>query len=138
LLQQNSLEHLSAQDFSATQNQQFFELITQSLSQDELEPAEYIQEQKPEGLDEYLEEAGKHHLSSERKTDSWLDDLFRTVIRIRTQVINQNLRELKYLQEDKNPDANETVVPYQDMVLKYTQQLRGLNVALGSLSRLKS
>jgi DNA primase len=138
LLQQNLLEHLSAQDFSATQNQQFFQLITQSLSQDELEPAEYIQEQKPEGLDEYLEEAGKHHLSSERKADSWLDDLFRTVIRIRTQVINQNLRELKYLQEDKNPDVNETVVPYQDMVLKYTQQLRGLNVALGSLSRLKS
>ncbi len=138
LLQQNSLEHLSAQDFSATQNQLFFQLITQSLSQDELEPAEYLQEQKPDGLDEYLEEAKTHHLSSERKTDSWLDDLFRTVIRIRTLVINQNLRELKYLQEEKNVDVNEVVVPYQDMVLKYTQQLRGLNVALGSLSRLKS
>ncbi len=138
LLQQNSLERLLPQDFSATQNQLFFEIITQSLSQDELEPTEFIQEQKPVGLAEYEDESKKHHLTTERKPDLWLDDLFRTVIRIRTQVINQNLRELRYLQDDKDVKDSESNTPYQEMVLQYTQQLRSLNVALGSLSRIQS
>ncbi len=137
-MQQNSLERVLPQDFSATQNQLFFELITQSLSQDEMEPTEYIHEQKPVGLAEYLDESKKHHLTTERKPDLWLDDLFRTVIRIRTQVINQNLRELRYLQEEKDTDENKSNTPYQEMVLQYTQQLRTLNVALGSLSRIQT
>jgi hypothetical protein len=137
-LQQNSLNRLSDRDFSATQNQQLFSLITQSLSQDELDPVEFIQEQKPVGLEEYKDEMTRHKISGERKSDSVLDDLFRTILRIRTQVINRNLRELRYLQEDHPQDVEEKNIPYQDLVLQYTQQLRGLNAALGSLTRIKS
>jgi DNA primase len=137
-LQQNSLNRLSDRDFSATQNQQLFSLITQSLSQDELDPVEYIQEQKPVGLEEYKDEMTRHKISGERKSDSVLDDLFRTILRIRTQVINRNLRELRSLPEDHPQDVEEKNIPYQDLVLQYTQQLRGLNAALGSLTRIKS
>lgn len=138
LLQQHSLHRLTDRDFSSTQNQQMINLIVQSLSQDALDPIEYIHEQRPIGLDEYVLESTRHRLDVERKSDSVLEDLFRTVIRLRTQVINQNLRELRYMQEDKSEGTEEKNIPYQDLVLQYTQQLRGLNAALGSLSRIKS
>jgi DNA primase len=138
MLQQNNLDRLKDADFSSTQNQHLFALIQESLSQDELDPVVYIQDHKPIGIESYSEEAQRFSMDSVIKFDDMLSDCFRTILRMRQITIHQNLQEMKYLQEDGEENETDEAIQYQRSVHLFTQELRKITLAMGTLTRLKT
>lgn len=138
MLQQNNLDRLKDADFSSTQNQHLFALIQESLSQDELDPVVYIQDQKPIGIESYSEEAQRFSMDSVIKFDDMLSDCFRTILRMRQITIHQSLQEMKYLQEDGEENKTDEAIQYQRRVHLFTQELRKITLAMGTLTRLKT
>lgn len=137
MLQQAGLSRVSDSDFSHTDRQEVFSLVGQSLSQDELDPAEYILEHRPEAVSDFIDQLRAKPLAENLRAEVLLDDLFRSVSRLRLFSINRNLNELRFLQEE-GQDTGEDNIGYQEQVFKYTQQIQKLNFALGTLSRIKS
>lgn len=138
MLQQNNLDRLKDADFSSTQNQHLFALIQESLSQDELDPVVYIQDHKPIGIESYSEEAQRFSMDSVIKFDDMLSDCFRTILRMRQITIHQSLQEMKYLQEDGEENKTDEAIQYQRRVHLFTQELRKITLAMGTLTRLKT
>jgi len=138
MLQQNNLDRLKDADFSSTQNQQLYKLVLESLNQDEVDPIVYIQEHKPIGIEFFSEEAQRFGMDSVVKFDDMLSDCFRTILRVRQLSIHQNLQEMKYLQEDGEENRTDETIQYQRQVHLYTQELRKITLAMGTLSRLKT
>jgi len=63
--------------------------------------------------------------------DDFISDLLRTVIRMRHNKINESLRQLRFLQEEEQEQGQQQGnIPFQDLVLSYTQNLLKLNHAL--------
>ena len=63
--------------------------------------------------------------------DDLISDLLRTVIRMRHNKINESLRQLRFLQEEEQEQGqHQGNIPFQDLVLSYTQNLLKLNHAL--------
>ncbi len=138
MLQQNNLDRLKDADFSLTQNQHLFILIQESLNQDELDPIVYIQDRKIIGMDSYIDGTQKINMDTGKKFDDMLADCFRTILRMRQISIHQNLQEMKYLQEDGEENKTDEAIQYQRQVYLYSQELRKITLALGTLTRLKT
>lgn len=137
MLQQGGLSRIGTADFVQTERSLMFGLIEESLTQDDLDPVEFIQENRAESLSDYLDSLRAKKISDSIKPDALLDDLFRSVIRIRQFSINRAISELRFLQED-GQDLGDQSTLLQEQVLQYTQQLHRLNLGLGTLSRIKS
>lgn len=137
MLQQAGLSRVSDGDFSHTDRLILFHLVGQSLSQDEMDPVEYIREQCPQSVTEFFEILRSKAVSEKIKQDAILDDIFRSITRMRLYTINQTLNELRFLQQD-GQDTGDLNIGYQEQVLQYTQQIQKINLALGTLSRIKS
>lgn len=137
-LRQAGLEKLSAEDFSQSDLQSIFAEVTDSLTQDKVDPLDHIQDRIEAAR---LDELGKFfelHNRDKISEDDLLNDLLRTVIRLRAVKVKDVLLQLRFLQEDQQGrqagvtgDAGfEEDVDYRDQVLRYTQSLHKLEQAL--------
>jgi DNA primase len=131
LLQQSELDCLSEKDFSNTEYMEIFLIISKSLTQDELDPSEFILENIPPAQSDALKKLLDSYNPDKINEDDLISDLLRTVIRMRHNKINENLRQLRFLQEEEQEqDQHQGNIPFQDLVLSYTQNLLKLNHAL--------
>jgi DNA primase len=137
MLQQCSLNRLSESDFTHSDRQQVFQNIESSLTQDEIDPAEYVVENSQGPMADLVKILKVKTLPDGVKQDALIEDIFRSAIRIRLFHTNQSLNELRYLQED-NPDSNQENISYQEQVLMFIQLKQKLNIAIGTLSKIKS
>jgi DNA primase len=131
LLQQSELDCLSEKDFSNTEYMEIFLIISKSLTQDELDPSEYILENIPPPQKDALKKLLDSYNPDKINEDDLISDLLRTVIRMRHNKINESLRQLRFLQEEEQEQGQQQAnIPFQDLVLTYTQNLLKLNHAL--------
>jgi DNA primase len=131
LLQQSELDCLSEKDFSNTEYMEIFLIISKSLTQDELDPSEYILENIPPPQKDALKKLLDSYNPDKINEDDLISDLLRTVIRMRHNKINESLRQLRFLQEEEQEQGQyQGNIPFQDLVLTYTQNLLKLNHAL--------
>ncbi len=131
LLQQSELDSLTEKDFSNTEYMEIFQIISKSLTQDELDPSEYILVNIPLPQKESLEKLLDSYNPDKINEDDLINDLLRTVIRMRHNKINESLRQLRFLQEEEQELGHQQAnIPFQDLVLTYTQNLLKLNHAL--------
>ena len=137
MLQQCSLNRLSESDFTHSDRQQVFQNIESSLTQDEIDPAEYVVENSQGPMADLVKILKVKTLPDGVKQDALIEDIFRSAIRIRLFHTNQSLNELRYLQED-NTDSNQENISYQEQVLMFIQLKQKLNIAIGTLSKIKS
>jgi DNA primase len=137
MLQQCNLNRLSESDFTHSDRQQVFQIIESSLTQDEIDPAEYVVENSQGPVAELVKILKVKTLPDGVKQDALIEDIFRSAIRIRLFHTNQSLNELRYLQED-NTDSNQENISYQEQVLMFIQLKQKLNIAIGTLSKIKS
>ena len=97
------LNHLSLADFIHTENQEMIRVIFDSLSQDEMEPVQYIGERidisdiRTEVSHSPRQEEEKQRISKVRK----LEETARLILQIRQISINQELKELRFLQSEQ-------------------------------------
>jgi DNA primase len=136
MLQQANLSRLSDADIHQTDRLILFQLVGQSLTQSDLNSEEYIVENRPEETADVYAKLAQQSLQENIKPEALCDDLFRSVLRMRLITINQTLNELRFLLEE-NQDGEQNN-QYQSEVLLYTQQIQRINLAMGSLTRLKT
>ena len=132
LLQQSDLDCLSEKDFSNTEYMEIFLIISKSLTQDDLDPSEYILENIPPHQSDSLKKLLDSYNPDKINEDDLISDLLRTVIRMRHNKINESLRQLRFLQEEEQEQGQQQQanIPFQELVLTYTQNLLKLNHAL--------
>ena len=120
-LQTAGLSRLSVSDFESAEHQLIAKLILQSLDQDDMEPGHYIQQNLPEVLQAMADELLTPLEKGEPTAEKLMEDLLRTVIRLRQIRITDTLNQLRFLQEEIQQQGDLSLGPYQESFAQYIQ-----------------
>jgi DNA primase len=135
-LQEAGLTCLGVEDFEQSDHQALTRLVLASLDQDELDAPHFIQEQIPEALRPLFEDLLKPLARGEPNSERLLEDLTRSIMRLRQLRLNEGLNQLRHLQQEQqeNVDLQEQGElknsDYQELVLQYTRLRDRLDRAL--------
>lgn len=130
-LQQSGLEKFSTDDFENADHQLIAKILFESLKQDELEPADYIQQHVPEDLQErYQVLLKRSHLEQEKNEGKVQEDLIRTIMNLRLLRVKETLNQLRFMQQEE-PENEEERKTWQKMTLEYTMLRGKLDQAIG-------
>lgn len=127
-LRQSNLENLSPEDFTHSDLNDIFSLINSALTQEEMDPQEYLQDRLDSSWQEDLTKMMQSYNQDKINEDDMVADLLHTIIRLRQHKSREALTQLRFLQEDEQ--QSQTDIPFNDQVLAYMQTLRKLDQAL--------
>ncbi len=130
-LQSQELGRLSAEDFPTAAHQAIFRILWQALDQDVLEPTTYLLDTLPESLHDAVEdllEKSKRLEDMGLPREQLLEDVVRTVIRMRRRDLEQRISQIRFLLEEPRQDAAR-IAEYVRMVTEYTRTLQQLDRA---------
>jgi DNA primase len=130
-LQRAGLVRFSPEDFEQGDHQLLARLLQHSLEQDEEEPAEFLAASLPDTLQETAKELLQPIEKGEPSPEQLVEEVVRTVMRLRQERINTSLNQIRYMQEDLQAQGETMMESFREMVLSYTQTLARLNRALG-------
>ena len=128
-LQQFGLQPLTAADFGSTDHQLLFGLVRQAVEQDEIDAPLFVQGQLPDSLQGIAKEAAQQVVDTSRGSDRLIEELLRLVIKLRRGTMNENLNQLRFLQEEAQQGGDLRAASYADRVLQHTRVLRDLDQA---------
>jgi len=134
LLQQYGLVSLAVEDFEYTDHQMMFRLIRESVEQDNAEHHDFVIGQMPESLQGLSRDLIAQTEKMERLDEKLLEELLRGVIKLRRVEANENLNQLRFLQEEAHQAGDLRASSYQDLVLQHTKLLRDLDQASRKMS----
>ena len=97
-LQSAGLSRLGVTDFEYAEHQIIGRLILESLDQDEMEPAAYIQDHLPESIQDVARELLLPMPEGEPISEKLVEDLVHTVVRLRRMRVSDNLDQVMYMQ----------------------------------------
>ena len=130
VLQEASLERMSTADFGYTPHQELFSLVRMSLEQDVDDPDSYLRINLPASLEGLAEELKTLPGELDPVDDRLLEDLFRTVKKIRRLITLEKNNQDKYMQEDAQKSGDKTSADYyREQVQQNSVLLRGLDQA---------
>lgn len=129
-LQEAGLQRLGPEDFEESDHQALVDLVFASLDQDDLDAPHYLREQVSEPLRPLMEELLKPAGKGDPQGDRLLEDLGRSILRLRQVRINEGLNQLRHLQQELQDQGELKISGYQDLVLQYTQTREKLDRAL--------
>ncbi len=128
-LQEIGLASLSSQDFAYTDHQLLFNLLRQAVEQDEQDHLEYLSGQIPVTLSPLSQELIEQTKGMDPVDGKNLEELIRNVIKLRKLLMNENLNQLRFLQEEAQQGGDLRAASYADLVLQHTRSLRDLDQA---------
>jgi DNA primase len=114
-LVENRLDRISENDFQLTKHQELFTISNQSIDQDFIEPLNYAIENLPFPLIDQTDEILLQSKDVGTNDEKILNDLLRTVLRLREVNIKQNNLHLKFLLEDVNTESNQ-ITDYKNII----------------------
>lgn len=129
-LQKAQLSRFDGLDFEQADCQILAHLVLRSLEQDQLEPDQFIHEQMPESLQELARRLLEPLPQGEPSSNALIEDLVRSVIRLRLVRINESLNQLRYMQEELQQQGELRLEAYQEMVVQYATLRDRLDRAL--------
>jgi DNA primase len=129
-LQSANLSRLDVTDFDHAEHQGLLKLILQSLDQDEMEPSHYIQEKMPEAFQELANALMQPLAQGEPNSDKLVEDLIRTIIRLRLIRVADTINQLNYMQIESQQQGDLTIGPYQELYSQCYQIRSNLDRAL--------
>ncbi|MFH2039689.1 MAG: DNA primase [Chloroflexota bacterium] len=116
ILQEASLSRMGFEDFGYTDNKELFRLIRQSLEQDDSQPAEYLLDHLPDTLSGLVEEVLGKVVQLDPVEERVLDDLLRTVLKMRRLSIDESINQLRFFQEDAQEQGDLREGAYMELV----------------------
>jgi DNA primase len=122
-LRESHLPPLDFEDFRYTGHQEMLRFLRESLLQDEMEPAAYVLMHVPEALEDFSEEDAA--LPNARV----LEEALRRLIDLRRKRLNENLVQLRFLQEEAQNAGDLYAASYQEAVLQHFRLLKDLDEA---------
>jgi DNA primase len=134
-LQEFGLTALDAQDFEYTDHKILFGHIRESVEQDRAEHHEFVVDSLPESLQNFSRELFTQTEKIDLMDEKLLEELLRGVIKLRRVAANENLNQLRFLQEEAQQSDDTRASFYQDVVLQHARLLRDLDQAQRKMSQ---
>jgi DNA primase len=133
-LQEAGLQRLINEDFGYTDHQMLLDLIRQSLEQDKVDHYQYVMDHLPEALQELTGELLKQTKQLDPVDERLLEELQRSIIKLRRLGLNESLNQLRFMLEEAQLQGDLRATSYQEKVLQHTRLLRDLDYAGRKLS----
>ena len=133
-LQEAGLQKLINEDFGYTDHQMLLDLIRQSLEQDKLDHHQFVVDHLPEALQELAGELLKQAEKLDPVDERLLEELQRSIIKLRRLGLNESLNQLRFMFEEAQQQGDLRATAYQEQVLQHTRLLRDLDQAGRKLS----
>jgi DNA primase len=133
-LQEAGLQRLINEDFGYTDHQMLLDLIRQSLEQDKVDHSQYVMDHLPEALQELAGELLKQTEKLDPVEERLLEELQRSIIKLRRLGLNESLNQLRFMLEEAQQQGDLRATSYQEQVLQHTRLLRDLDYAGRKLS----
>ena len=137
-LQEAGLQRLINEDFGYTDHQMLLDLIRQSLEQDKVDHYQYVMDHLPEAFQELTGELLKQTEKLDPVEERLLEELQRSIIKLRRLGLNESLTQLRFMLEESQQQGDLRATSYQEQVLQHTRLLRDLDYAGRKLSLRRS
>jgi DNA primase len=134
-LQEAGLTRLDLPDFNHTDHQVIFKLIQQSVEQADDDPILYIQKHMDEALADRAQALISAPLPEVSNPERLFEELVQKILLLRRNNVNQNLNQLRFLQEEVQQQGDLRAQVYADLVVQYIQTRDRLDRALGASSK---
>jgi DNA primase len=131
-LQSNGLKSVGEDDYPDTDFRGLFDVIHKAIDQAQMDPKQFIQEKLPPNLVTLADEIRTPVDMTEYQKLRHVEELHRAVIRLRRNTVNANLLQLRFLQEETQSGEDWRNLPYQSLVVQYTQMRDKLDRAMGN------
>ena len=129
-LQKASLGALAPEDFEYTDHQMLFRLIRQSLEQVEAEHHAYVAARLPETLQGLAADLMAQTEKLDPLDERLLEELFRSVIKIRQLAVVENINQLRFIMEEAQQEGDARVKNYQQLAVQHSRLRNNLDRAL--------
>jgi len=129
-LQKMGMKRLDALEFQKSEFQQLARLVQQSLLQDELEPRTYIRQNAAQELQEILAGFGEPVENGDSTLQRLMEDLARSILRLRLVRVNEGLEQLRNFQQDLQEQGDSDLPSYHEMVVEYSRVREKIDHAL--------
>ena len=130
-LQKAGLSRFSAQELERAEHQQLAELVEKSLNQELMDAPHYLKENIPEHLEDLAQELLQPNDKDDPLSERLLEDLIRSVMKLRLIRVNESIKQLRFLVEEMEQTSDGSLNPYQDLMMQYTLIRGRLDLALG-------
>jgi len=128
-LHEEHLSRLSRSDFERGEYQVIFELIEESLAQDQMEPMHYVLNGLSlplmEIVDNLLERTEKLDPSDERV----LEDVMRALLEIRRRQVTETINQVRYQMDEAAQAGDLRTKEYEESIARCSRSLRNLHQA---------
>ena len=133
-LQEAGLQRLLNEDFEYTDHQMLLDLVRLSLEQDKIDHHQYVVDSLPEAFQELAGELLKQTENLDPVEERLLEELQRSIIKLRRLGLNESLNQLRFMLEEAQQQGDLRATSYQEQVLQHTRLLRDLDHAGRKLS----
>lgn len=130
ILQKASLARVVPQEFFKADHQDLLKMLQRSLEQDEQEPVQFVLDHADEPLLPLITDLQKPFGQSEPNTAKLVEELVRTVLRLRYLRIEMSLEQLRLFQQEIAADDILSMASYHEMIMEYSRTRERLDQAL--------
>jgi len=126
-LRECGLQHLSLSDFIHTENQEMIKIVLDSLSQDEMEPVDYVSEKID--ISQLVTEVNRSPLAEEDEKNTvphmrQLEETARLILLARQININQEIKQLRFLQTEQELQDGKSTASDKTMLTRLVELIR--------------
>jgi DNA primase len=129
-LQKAGLTRFSVEDFDHGDHQTLARAILHSLQQEDVDPRQYLEEQPPRDVEELCRTLQIPLARGEPTLEQLREDLFRTLLRLRSVRIEEGLQQLRFLQEELQEQGDTSLGPYHELFVQYNQTRAKIHQAM--------
>ncbi len=130
ILQQAGLNRFSPQDFEQAPHQALAQALLQALDQDDMEVLPYLQQQTGDALHEFLTTLLSPLPHGEPTPEQQLEDIARTLIKMRLARVNATLQQYRFLHENASPEDGQVGNEFATLIPQLIQLRARLEKAL--------
>jgi DNA primase len=128
-LHEAHLLHLSRLDFERAEYQAIFELVQESITQDQSEPMHYVLNGLSLPLMEIVDNLLERTEKLDPKEDRVLEDVMRALLEIRRRQVTEVINQLRFQMDEAAQAGDVRSKEYEDGIAKCTRMLRNLHLA---------
>jgi DNA primase len=128
-LHEAHLSHLSRLDFERAEYQAIFELVQESLAQDQSEPMHFVLNGLSLPLMEIVDNLLERTEKLDPKEDRVHEDVMRALLEIRRRQVNEVINQLRFQMDEAALLGDLRTKEYEDGIAKCTRTLRNLHQA---------
>jgi DNA primase len=131
-LKQSGLPGLTEADFSNTGHQEMFKIALKAIDQDHIEPANFALENVPFPLLDQTDNILKQSKGLNLKQDHVIEDLLRSILRLREYKLRDSNNQLRFLLEDAQQAAPDRIPEYHQTIQQNSLVLFNIQKALAT------